>query len=227
MRILVIEDDAEAVEVLVQGLAELGHETAVAGDAASGLALAVRGGFDVVVLDRMLPDGDGLAVLERLREGADGTPVVILSALDEIDQRVRGLRAGGDDYVTKPYAFDELLARVEAVVRRRDGLTGRFLRVGDVELDLSARTASRGGVEISLQPREFRLLEYLARRAGQTVTRTMLVEGVWGYPFEVDSKVIDVQMSRLRAKIDRDFDEPLIHTVRGIGYCLRVGDAAG
>ncbi len=224
MRILLIEDDAEAVEVLVRGLAEAGHEVTVAKDAGHGMTLAGLGGFDVIVLDRMLPDGDGLEVLEQLRDRADATPVVFVSALNAVVQRVRALRAGGDDYVTKPYAFDELLARLEAVVRRREALTGSVLRVGDLELDLIARTARRGGVDIPLQPREFRLLEFLARRAGQTVTRSMLMEGVWGQHVEADSRVIDVQLSRLRNKIDRNFDRPLIHTVRRIGICLNAVD---
>ncbi len=226
MRILLIEDDAEAVEVLVRGLAEAGHEVTVAEDAGHGMTLAGLGGFDVIVLDRMLPDGDGLEVLEQLRDRADATPVVFVSALNAVVQRVRALRAGGDDYVTKPYAFDELLARLEAVVRRREAQTGSVLRVADHELDQIAPTARRGGVDIPLQPREFRLLEFLARRAGQTVTRSMLVEGVWGYSFDAESKVIDVQLSRLRQKVDRDFDQPLIHTVRGVGYSLRATDPA-
>ena len=226
MRVLMIEDDVEAAEVLSQGLRECGHGVAAAGDAAAGLDAAAGGGFDVIVLDRMLPDGDGLDVLENLRRRGDVTPVVFLTALGDIDQRVRGLKAGGDDYVGKPYALAELVARMEAVVRRRDSQPGLTIRIGDLELDLLARTVTRGGAEIPLQPREFRLLEFLARRAGQTVTRSMLVEGVWGYAFDAESKVIDVQLSRLRQKVDRDFDQPLIHTVRGVGYSLRATDPA-
>ena len=226
MRVLVIEDDVEAAEVLAEGLSQSGHQVVAAGDGAGGLEAAAAGGIDVIILDRMLPDGDGLDVLERLRARRDGTPVVFLTALGEIDQRVRGLKAGGDDYLGKPYALAELLARMEAVVRRREAQFGLVIRVGDLEIDLIARTVSRDGTEIVLQPREFRLLEFLARRTGQTVTRSMLVEGVWGYAFDAESKVIEVQLSRLRQKIDRGFEPPLIHTVRGVGYCLRATDPA-
>lgn len=224
MRVLVIEDDLAAMDILAQGLRESGHQVVAAGDAAEGLAVAAEEVFDVIVLDRMLPDGDGLAVMERLREGGDGTPVIFLTALGDLDHRVEGLKAGGDDYLAKPYALAELLARMEAVVRRRDARPDLFIRVGDLEIDPLARTVTRAGMEIPLQPREFRLLEFLARRAGQTVTRSMLVEGVWGFPFDAESKVIDVQLSRLRQKIDRDRDQPLIHTVRGVGYTLRAAD---
>ncbi len=226
MRVLMVEDDVEAAEVLAQGLRESGHRVVAAGDAAAGLEAAAAGGFEVIVLDRMLPDGDGLDVLQQLRMRGDDTPVVFLTALGDIDQRVRGLKAGGDDYVAKPYALAELVARMEAVIRRRDAQPGLSIRIGDLELDLLARTVTRGGAEIPLKPREFRLLEFLARRAGQTVTRSMLVEGVWGYSFDAESKVIDVQLSRLRQKVDRDFDQPLIHTVRGVGYSLRATDPA-
>lgn len=220
MRVLLIEDDAEAAEMTAQGLMESGHQVVVAAALAHGDALAASQGFDALVLDRMLPDGDGLDLLRRLRQRGDATPVVLLSALGDVDQRVEGLRAGGDDYLSKPCALSELLARLEAVARRRDGMACTSLQVADLHMDLIARTVCRDGQEIGLQPREFRLLEFLMRRSGQVVTRAMLLEGVWNYRFDPQTKVIDVQLSRLRHKIDKDFSPPLIHTVRGIGYCI-------
>ncbi len=227
MRILLIEDDSDAAEVVAQGLTETGHQVVTAIDAAQGLRRADDDHFDVIVLDRMLPDGDGLGVLESLRGRGNDTPVVFLSALGEVDQRVEGLKAGGDDYLAKPFALTELLARLEAVVRRRESMAATALKVGDLEADLISRRVRRAGVDIPLQPREFRLLTFLMGRAGQVVTRSMLLEGVWNYHFDPETKVIDVQMSRLRQKIDRDFPQPLIHTVRGMGYCLREPDTAG
>jgi two-component system, OmpR family, response regulator len=225
MRILVIDDDAEGRAIIEQGLAESGHEVVCADDFAPGLALAEAGDFDALVIDRMLPGGDGLGVVTALRAGRVMTPAVFLTALSEVDDRVAGLRAGGDDYIPKPFSFTELLARLEAVTRRREAWAeGASLKAGDLEMNLITRTVHRAGVEIVLQPREFRLLEFLLRHAGRTVTRTMLLENVWKYHFDPETKIIDVQMSRLRQKIDRGFDAPLIHTVRGAGYCIRAGD---
>ena len=218
MKILVIEDDLEGRNVLVQGLVECGQEATSAPDFAEGLALAETGAFDVLIVDRMLPGGDGLDIVTALRAQGVMTPAVFLTALNEVDDRVAGLRAGGDDYIAKPFSFLELLARLEAVIRRKEAAPDTILRVGDVEMNLLARTVKRANTEIALMPREFRLLEFLIRHAGQTVTRTMLLEGVWKYRFEPETKIIDVQMSRLRQKIDRGFEAPLIHTVRGSGY---------
>jgi two-component system OmpR family response regulator len=222
MRVLVIEDDTEAAEYMVKGLRESGHVVDHAGDGEDGLAMAVDGGYDVMVVDRMLPKLDGLALVQRLRAEGNHTPVLFLSALGEVDDRVKGLKAGGDDYLVKPYAFSELIARIEALGRRTspDPVT-TSLKVGDLEIDLLKRQASRAGVPINLQPREFQLLEYLMRHAGQVVTRTMLLENVWEYHFDPQTNVIDVHISRLRSKIDKDFSRPLLHTVRGAGYCLR------
>jgi two-component system OmpR family response regulator len=182
----------------------------------------MAGNYDVAVVDRMMPRLDGLSMVRRMRDEGNKTPVLFLSALGEVDDRVKGLRAGGDDYLAKPYAFVELLARIDALVRRNgtDTVTTK-LSVGDLELDLLSRTATRGGQRIDLQPREFLLLEYLMRHAGQVVTRTMLLENVWEYHFDPQTNVIDVHISRLRAKIDKGFSEALLHTVRGAGYSLR------
>jgi two-component system OmpR family response regulator len=218
LKILVIEDDLEGRNVLVQGLVESGHEAASAPDFPDGLALAETGAFDVLIIDRMLPGGDGINIITALRAHGIMTPAVFLTALNEVDDRVAGLRAGSDDYIAKPFSFLELLARLEAVIRRRESAPDTILRVGDLEMNLLARTVKRANIEIALMPREFRLLEFLVRHAGQTVTRTMLLEGVWKYRFEPETKIIDVQMSRLRQKIDRGFEEPLILTVRGLGY---------
>ncbi|MCG8442611.1 MAG: response regulator transcription factor [Caulobacterales bacterium] len=221
MRILVIEDDQVAAQFMMKGLNEAGHVADHAVDGETGLEMARGGSYDVLVVDRMLPRLDGLSVIGRLRGENDRTPVLVLSALAEVDDRVEGLKAGGDDYLTKPYAFAELLARVNALARRRDpDAVKTHLKVGDLEMDLLARTVVRGGTPIQLQPREFRLLEFLMKHAGQVVTRTMLLEKVWDYHFDPQTNVIDVHISRLRAKIDRDFDHPLLHTVRGAGYRL-------
>lgn len=179
-----------------------------------------------MIIDRMLPELDGLAIIRTLRASGNDTPVLILSALGEVDDRVRGLKAGGDDYLVKPFAFTELTARLEALLRRPSSAQApvTVLRVGDLEMDLLARRVRRAGREIDLQPREFRLLEYLMRNAGQVVTRTMLLENVWDYHFDPQTNVIDVHVSRLRRKIDRDFEQPLLHTVRGAGYVLRAAD---
>jgi two-component system OmpR family response regulator len=224
MRILIVEDDREAAEYLRKALREAGHMAELAKDGEEGLALALDGEFDVLVVDRMLPKRDGLSVIADLRARGDATPVLILSALGQVDDRVTGLRAGGDDYLAKPYAFSELLARVEALTRRTTAQSGDTLyRVGDLELDRLSHRVTRGGKDIPLQPREFRLLEYLMRHAGQVVTRTMLLENVWDYHFDPQTNVIDVHVSRLRAKIDKGFDRALLHTVRGAGYMIRDG----
>lgn len=222
MRILVVEDDREAAAYLTRGLKESGHIVDHAPDGQDGLHLAVGGGYDVAIVDRMMPRMDGLTMVRRMREEGNKTPVLFLSALGEVDDRVKGLRAGGDDYLAKPYAFAELLARVDALARRQgtEAVVTR-LSVGDLELDLLSRTATRAGQKIDLQPREFLLLEYLMRHAGQVVTRTMLLENVWEYHFDPQTNVIDVHISRLRSKIDKGYVEPLLHTVRGAGYSLR------
>jgi two-component system OmpR family response regulator len=222
MRILVIEDDREAAAYLTKALREAGHVPDHASDGDTGAAMAADGTYDVLVVDRMLPKRDGLSLIEELRAKGDHTPALILSALGQVDDRVAGLRAGGDDYLAKPYAFSELLARVEALARRRKPEVAETVyRVGDLELDRLGHTVSRSGQAIPLQPREFRLLEYLMKHAGQVVTRTMLLENVWDYHFDPQTNVIDVHISRLRAKIDRGFPEPRLHTVRGAGYMIK------
>ncbi|HLL29060.1 MAG TPA: response regulator transcription factor [Xanthobacteraceae bacterium] len=224
MRLLVVEDDREAAAYLRKALREAGHICEVAHDGDEGLALALDGEFDVFVVDRMLPKRDGLSLVSEVRKRGVRTPVLILSALGQVDDRVTGLRAGGDDYLAKPYAFSELLARVEALSRRLAPQSADTLyKIGDLELDRLAHRVTRSGQEISLQPREFRLLEYLMRHAGQVVTRTMLLENVWDYHFDPQTNVIDVHVSRLRSKIDKGFDRQLLHTVRGAGYMIRDG----
>jgi len=224
MRVLLIEDDREAASYLVKALDEAGHTVDHAADGEAGTHFAETGGYDVLVVDRMLPKRDGLAIVEDLRRRHDHTPVLILSALGQVDDRVKGLRAGGDDYLTKPYAFSELLARIEALARRnRPGDVDTVYRVGELTLDRLSHVVTRGGTEIVLQPREFRLLEYMMRHAGQVVTRTMLLENVWDYHFDPQTNVIDVHVSRLRSKIDKGFDKPLLHTIRGAGYMIRDG----
>jgi two-component system OmpR family response regulator len=223
MRILVVEDDKDVASFVVKGLKEAGHVVEHAATGRDGLFLAASETFDAIVLDRMLPGGvDGLRLLETLRSQGNNTPVLFLSAMAQVDDRVRGLKAGGDDYVTKPFAFAELLARVEALTRRgkSEGPTTKLL-VADLEMDLLSRGVRRGSQKIDLQPREFRLLEYLMRHAGQVVTRTMLLEGVWDYHFDPQTNVIDVHVSRLRQKVDKPFPMQLIHTVRNAGYMLR------
>jgi two-component system, OmpR family, response regulator len=225
MKLLVIEDDIEAATYLRRGLTESGHGVDCAHDGETGLQLALQNAYDALIVDRMLPRRDGLSLIRMLRADGRTTPVLVLSALGQVDQRVEGLRAGGDDYLVKPYAFAELLARIDALARRTvpatQDATG-VLRVADLELDLERRRVVRAGTLIRLQPRELRLLEYLMRRAGRIVTRTMLLEQVWDLHFDPQTNVVDSQISRLRAKIDRDFDPPLLHTLRGIGY--RLGD---
>jgi two-component system, OmpR family, response regulator len=221
MRILIVEDDLEAAAVMVRGLTETGHTCVSAPDGVEGLDQARAGEFDVMIVDRMMPKMDGVTLVETLRREGDQTPVLFLSALGEINDRVDGLKAGGDDYLVKPYAFAELIARVEALARRREtGSVQTLLRVGDLEMDLIGRTVHRQGQEIDLQPREFQLLEFMMRHAGQAVTRTMLLEKVWEYHFDPQTNVIDVHISRLRSKIDKGFDRPMLQTVRGAGYRL-------
>jgi two-component system OmpR family response regulator len=222
MRILIIEDDAESADYLAKGLRESGHVVDLAPDGRDGLLLAAAEPFDVLIVDRMLPRLDGLSLVQHLRATGDTTPVLFLSALGEVDDRVKGLRAGGDDYLVKPYAFSELLARVENLAqRRRAAPVVTRLQVADLEMDLLTRTVSRAGQRIELQQREFQLLEALMRNPGRVMTRTMLLEKVWGYHFDPQTNVIDVHVSRLRQKIDRGFEVALIQTVRGAGYCLR------
>jgi two-component system OmpR family response regulator len=222
VHVLLIEDDTEAARLLVKGLCASGYTVDHAADGREGLASATAGQFDVIVTDRMLPHLDGLAIIEQLRAANVGTPVLVLSALGSVDDRIRGLKAGGDDYLTKPFAFAELLARIEALLRRRPiAANTTRLKVEDLEFDLLARRVTRGGREVELTARELKLLEFLMRRTGQVVTRTMLLEGVWDLHFDPQSNLIDVHISRLRQAIDRGTDHPLIHTVRGSGYVLR------
>ncbi|MGE3711895.1 MAG: response regulator transcription factor [Hyphomicrobiaceae bacterium] len=224
MRVLLIEDDQETVRYLVKALGESGHPADAAGDGEEGLAMARDGQYDVLIVDRMLPERDGLSIVRSLRAEGVRTPVLFLSALGEVDDRVKGLKAGGDDYLTKPFAISELLARIEALARRAqpEEVMPRYV-VGDLVLDRLSRRVMRAEQPIQLQPREFRLLEYLMKNAGQIVTRTMLLEQVWDYHFDPQTNVIDVHISRLRSKIDKGFDEPLLHTVRGAGYMISDG----
>ena len=225
MRLLIIEDDREVAEFIRKGLNQAGWNVDHADNGKDGLFLATTERYDALIVDRMLPGIDGLTVVRTLRASDIDTPAVILSALGEVDDRVSGLKAGGDDYLVKPFAFSELMARIEALIRRsRTAATAArtTLEVADLNVDLLKREVRRGAARIDLQPREFQLLEFLMRHAGQVVTRTMLLEGVWDYHFDPQTNVIDVHISRLRAKIDKGFDRPLLHTVRGAGY--RLGD---
>lgn len=222
MRCLVIEDEADTARYIRNGLSELGHAVSLCRNGVEGLDLATNEHWDAIILDRMLPGGvDGLSILATLRQLGKRTPVLILSALASLDERVRGLRGGGDDYLTKPFAFSELLARLEALLRRPAlAVDQHELSVADLKLDLRTRRAVRANQPIMLQPREFRLLEYLVRHKGQVVTRTMLLESVWDYYFDPQTNVVDVQISRLRRKIDQGFSPRLLHTLRGVGYML-------
>jgi two-component system OmpR family response regulator len=227
MRVLVIEDDADVATYIVKALAEAGHNPSHADNGKDGLVMATTENFDVLVVDRMLPGPDGLTIIRTLRASEDQTPALILSALGDVDDKVKGLKAGGDDYLTKPFAAAELLARLEALTRRASAKgepAETKLSVADLEMDLLSRSVSRADTSIDLQPREFRLLECLMRNAGSVVTRTMLLEDVWDYHFDPQTNVIDVHVSRLRQKVDKDFDTPLIQTVRGAGYVLREED---
>ncbi|WP_299621583.1 response regulator transcription factor [Pelagibius sp.] len=222
MRVLIVEDDGETAGYIAKGLGEAGYAVEVAADGRDGLLRAASEDFDLAIVDRMLPHLDGLSLVETLRGTGKDLPVLFLSAMGGVDDRVKGLRAGGDDYLVKPFAFSELLARVEALLRRpAAGQVDTSLRVADLEMDLLSRSVRRGGRSIELQPREFKILEYLMRHAGQVVTRTMLLEHVWNYHFDPQTNVVDVHISRLRQKIDKDFEQSLLHTVRGAGYSLR------
>jgi two-component system OmpR family response regulator len=221
-KLLVVEDDTITSSYLVQSLREQGYTVDIAEDGREALYLASDGAYDLVVLDRMLPGLDGLSVLKALRAARIETPVLLLSALSTLDERVKGLKAGGDDYMVKPFAVSELLARIEVLLRRRSAgpEAETKLRCGDLEMDLIARKVSRAGKAVELQPREFALLEYLMRHQGQLVTRTMLLEAVWDYHFDPQTNVIDVHISRLRQRVDKGFQQSLIHTIRGAGYRL-------
>ncbi len=225
MHILLIEDDQEAAAYLSKGLSESGHVVDHAADGEDGLHMALNGDYDILVVDRMLPKRDGLSIIRMLRADGKTTPALVLSALGEVDDRIEGLRAGGDDYLVKPYAFGELLARLDALTRRgSDATAPTLLKVGDLELDLVTHKVRRAGKEIRLQPKELQLLEYLLRHADQVVTRTMLLEQVWDFHFDPETNVIDTQISRLRSKIDKGFERPLLHTIRGRGYRLSESD---
>ena len=221
-RLLVIEDDAETAEQLVDFLSTSGYRVDLAADGNEGLSLGSSADYAVMTIDRMLPGIDGLAVVRCLRKAGIVTPALIISALGEVDDRVRGLRAGGDDYLVKPFAFAELLARVEALARRSSTVVKEtVLRVGNLEMDLVSRTVSRGDVEIELLPREFQVLEYLVRNEGQVVPRAMLLQHVWDLHFDPTTNIIDVYVGRVRRKVDSQQAYPLIHTVRGVGFCVR------
>ena len=221
-RVLVIEDDAETAQQIVDFLTARGYEADLAIDGDEGVRLGEAGEYAVIVVDRMLPFVDGLAIIQHLREEGVVTPALIISALGEVDDRVRGLRAGGDDYLVKPFAFVELLARIEALARRSATVVKEtVLRVGDLELDLVSRTVNRGGRDIKLLPREFQVLEYLVRHEGHVVPRTMLLEKVWDLHFDPSTNIIDVYVGRVRRKVDGEQTYPLIHTIRGVGFCVR------
>ncbi|EFL50955.1 two component transcriptional regulator, winged helix family [Solidesulfovibrio fructosivorans JJ]] len=222
MRVLIVEDDLEAAAYMVKGLKESGYVADHVADGREALYRVAGETYDALVVDRMLPGVDGLTIVRTMRTAGNHTPVLILSALGDVDDRVKGLKAGGDDYLVKPYAFAELLARLEALLRRgRAEVPDTTLKVADLEMDLVARTVRRAGKAIELKPKEFALLEYLMRHAGHVVTRTMLLENVWDYSFDPQTNVIDVHISRLRQKIDKGHDKPLLSTIRGAGYSLR------
>jgi two-component system OmpR family response regulator len=222
VKALLVEDDASIAEFVVRGLREAGFAVDHQADGEAGLAAAARGGYDVAIVDVMLPKRDGLSLIEELRRRGVTTPVLILSARRSVDDRVRGLQTGGDDYLTKPFAFAELLARVQALVRRASRAPEpTTLSVEDIALDLLSRRVTRGGVALDLRPREFTLLEYLMRNAGKVVSKTMILSHVWGYNFDPNTNVVDVLVSRLRDRIDRPFEHKLLHTVRGVGYVLK------
>ncbi len=220
--LLLIEDDQEVAKNLVKGLHDSGYRVEHVADGKAGLQRAKEGKYQAMIIDRMLPNLDGLSIIAELRKTGHATPVLILSALDQVDDRVMGLKAGGDDYLPKPFAFTELLARLEALIRRRSNdAPATTLRLADLEMDLIARVVKRSGKELDLQPREFRLLEYLVRHAGQVVTRMMLLENVWDIHFDPQTNVIDVHISRLRQKLDKGFTPALLHTIRGAGYTVK------
>jgi two-component system OmpR family response regulator len=229
MKLLLVEDNERVSQFVVKGLKESGHTTDHADNGRDGLFLAASEPYDVIIMDRMLPGQiDGLAIIEALRKAGNRTPILILSALSDVDERIRGLKSGGDDYLTKPFAFGELLARLDALARRAQGNnTETTLDVGDLRVDLLSRKVVRGDRVITLQPREFKLLEYLMRHAGQVVTRTMLLENVWDYHFDPQTNVVDVHISKLRQKIDCESERPLLRTVRNAGYMLSATDDNG
>lgn len=221
MYILLIEDDKDAANFIIKGMQEAGHQIDHSADGSSGLFKAVENEYDVVIIDRMLPKLDGLTIIQTLRSSGKTTPILILSALHQVDERVKGLKAGGDDYLVKPFAFAELMARIEVLMRRQRAPSEQSsLQVGDLVMNFLTRKVTRSGKDIPLQNREFMLLEYLMRHAGQVVTRTMLLESVWDFHFDPQTNVIDVQVSRLRQKVDKGFDKSLIKTIRGVGYQL-------
>ena len=223
MRALLVEDDNTIGDFVARGLREAGFAVDRAGDGEAGLSSALKQSYDVAIVDLMLPKRDGLSLIEALRRKRIATPVLILSARRSVDDRVRGLQSGGDDYLTKPFAFTELLARVQALVRRSTRpAEPTTLTAGDLELDLLSRRVTRGGKPIDLRPREFALLEYLLRNTGKVVSKTMILSHVWEYSFDPQTNIVDVLVSRLRERIDRPFDQKLLHTVRGVGYVLRV-----
>lgn len=219
MRVLLIEDDKDAANFIIKGLQEAGHHIEHMADGSSGLFQAVENDYDVIIVDRMLPKLDGLTIIQTLRTSGKTTPILILSALHQVDERVKGLKAGGDDYLVKPFAFAELMARIEVLMRRQRVTNEQSsLQVSDLVMNFLTRKVTRSGKEIPLQNREFMLLEYLMRHAGQVVTRTMLLESVWDFHFDPQTNVIDVQVSRLRQKVDKGFEKSLIKTIRGVGY---------
>jgi two-component system OmpR family response regulator len=220
MPLLLIEDDLALAAEVTAALAARDLTVTHVAEGAAGLAAALGGGFSAVITDRMLPQIDGLDIVRRLRESGDRTPILVLSALDAVDERVRGLRAGSDDYLGKPFAIEELVARVESLLRRSSSAALTTLRVDDLELDLLQRRASRAGRALDLTAREFRLLEYLARHAGKVVTRAMLLQSVWDIHYDPQTNIVDVHVSRLRQAVDKEFERPLIHTVRGVGYSM-------
>ncbi|MGB0541710.1 MAG: response regulator transcription factor [Hyphomicrobiales bacterium] len=226
MHILLIEDDINAASYVIKGLKESGHVVDHASDGEEGMELSLTLKFDVIIIDRMLPKLDGLSLIKKIRDQKINTPILILSALGEVDEKVLGLKAGADDYLAKPFSFSELLARIEVLVRRTNPeVKETSIKVGSLIMNLLTRQVHRNGIEIELQPREFRLLEFLMRRSNQVVTRTMLLEGVWEYHFDPQTNVIDVHISRLRSKIDKPFDgKEMLFTERGAGYALRTDD---
>ena len=223
MHILLVEDDNETASYLMKGLKESGHVVDRASDGKEGLFMALDSNFDALIIDRMLPQLDGLTLITKIREKNSDIPIIILSALGEVDERVKGLKYGADDYLAKPFSFSELLARLDAVIRRNqhDNNNISLLELGDLKLDLLSRRVEREGQIIDLQPREYKLLEFLLRRPNQVVTRTMLLEGVWEYHFDPQTNVIDVHISRLRQKIDKPFEKPILQTIRGDGYMIK------
>ncbi|MBN1849688.1 MAG: response regulator transcription factor [Deltaproteobacteria bacterium] len=222
MRLLFVEDDIKIAEYILKGLKEAGFAVDHAVNGEDGLHLALNESYDAAVIDIMLPKLDGLSLIEKMREQKMHTPVIILSAKRSVDDRVKGLQAGGDDYLTKPFSFSELLARIQALIRRASRIAEpTSIAVGDLSIDLLTRDVTRGKMKIDLQPREFSLLEYLMRNAGKVISKTMILEHVWDYNFDPQTNVVDVLVSRLRSKIDRDFEEKMIHTVRGVGYVLK------